>query len=259
VSGLRAAIAGAGRVVVASLHEDDLGARLGAAAVTDGTTVTGVKTFVDSGTHAEVLLVPATLAGSPSLVVVDAAGDGVTVETMPAIDPGRGLASVALDSASAAVVASGARVVDAMHDAWLVGALLSAADAAGTADRCLELARGYAVEREQFGRPVASFQSVKHKLVDMYAELETARSVVRAALVAAAEGAPEWRWAASAAKARAGDAVMHVARECVQVHGGIGFTWEHEASHHFRRATTLRALYGTPTAHRELVATHHGF
>jgi alkylation response protein AidB-like acyl-CoA dehydrogenase len=154
-------------------------------------------------------------------------------------------------------VAQGAAA--AVHDAWLTGALLTAVDALAAADRAFRLARDYAVDRTQFGRPIASFQSVKHKLVDMYAELETATSAVLAAVAAAANEDSDWRFAASAAKVRAGDAAMFVLREAVQVHGGIGFTWEHEISHHFRRVTTARALYGTPTVHRALVAAERGF
>lgn len=256
-TGLRRALATEGRVVVAALHEDGAGAALEVTTrLDDGGTVTGRKTFVDSGTHAAAFLVPvAGAGGAVDLVLVDAAAEGVRVTAMDAVDPGRGLAVLDLDAAPAVRVAGG--VGAAVHDAWLTGALLTAVDALAAADRAFRLARDYAVDRTQFGRPVASFQSVKHKLVDMYAELETATSAVLAAL--AAIGTGDWRFAASCAKVRAGDAAMFVVREAVQVHGGIGFTWEHEISHHFRRVTTARALYGTPTAHRALVAEARGF
>lgn len=263
-SGLRRGIAEDGRVVVAALHEDDAGSSLDAATVVrvvDGrTTARGRKTFVDSGTHADVLLLPAVDAdGRPVLARVDAAAPGVVVEEMSAVDPGRGLAVVELRGAEVEVVAGGSDVPAALHDAWLTGALLVAVDALGAAGRAFALARDYSVQRQQFGRPVASFQSVKHKLVDMYAELQTASAAIAAALGAAAEGSADWRFAASAAAARGGDATMAVLRESVQVHGGIGFTWEHEVSHHFRRVTAERALYGTPARHRALVATEVGF
>jgi len=259
-TGLRRALAEEGRVVVPALHEDGAGAALDAAAQFDGLTVSGRKTFVHSGTHAGAFLV--TTSGT-DLVLVDATGPGVLVTAMEAVDPGQGLALLDLDAAPAVRVAGGADAARAVHDAWLTGALLTAVDALAAADRAFRLARDYAVDRRQFGRSVASFQSVKHKLVDMYAELETATSAVLAAVTAAAgadgSGADDWRFAASAAKIRAGDAAMFVLREAVQVHGGIGFTWEHEISHHFRRVTTARALYGTPTAHRALVAAERGF
>lgn len=253
-TGLRRALAEEGRVVVPALHEDGAGAVLDAAARFDGSTVTGRKKFVHSGTHADAFLV--TTSGA-DLVLVDATAPGVRVTAMDAVDPGQGLALLDLDAAPAVLVAGG--VAAAVRDAWLTGALLTAVDALAAADRAFRLARDYAVDRTQFGRPVASFQSVKHKLVDMYAELETATSAVLAAVAAASDGTGDWRFAASAAKVRAGDAAMFVLREAVQVHGGIGFTWEHEISHHFRRVTTARALYGTPTAHRVLVAEERGF
>ncbi|WP_436702133.1 acyl-CoA dehydrogenase family protein [Nocardioides sp. BYT-33-1] len=263
-AGLRRALAEEGRVVVPALHEDGAGLALDAAARLDGAgatlTVRGRKTFVDSGTHADAFLVTATGAGGDvELVLVDAGAAGVRVSAMEAVDPGRGMALLDLDDAPAIPLAAGPQVSAAVRDAWLVGALLTAVDALAAADRAFRLARDYAVDRQQFGRPVASFQSIKHKLVDMYAELETATSAVLAAVAAAGEGADDWRFAASAAKVRAGDAAMFVLREAVQVHGGIGFTWEHEISHHFRRVTAARALYGTPSAHRALVAAERGF
>ncbi len=267
--GLRRALAEEGRVVVPALHEDGAGASLAATARIEegrmdgaGLSVTGRKTFVDSGTHADAFLVTvAGPGGTTRVVLVEASAPGVGVTAMEAVDPGRGLALLDLDGAPAVRV--GAAADAAVHDAWLTGALLTAVDALAAADRAFRLARDYAVDRQQFGRSVASFQSIKHKLVDMYAELETATSAVQAALVAAsAETAVEsrdWHFAASAAKVRACDAAMTVLREAVQVHGGIGFTWEHEISHHFRRVTVCRALYGTPTLHRALVATGRGF
>lgn len=257
-AGLQAAVASGSSVVVPALHEDAAGVSTATTVLLRDGRVAGRRRFIDSGTHADVLLVPAVdAAGGPVLTLVRASD--VDVEAMDAVDPGRGLASVVLADTPADVVASGPAVPAAVDDAWLLGALLVAADALGSAGRVLELARGYSLEREQFGRPIATFQSIKHKLVDMFAELETARSMVRHALGESAELAPGWQVAASAAKARACDAAMLVAREGVQVHGGIGFTWEHEVSHHFRRVTTTRALYGTPAHHRSLVAEGLGF
>jgi alkylation response protein AidB-like acyl-CoA dehydrogenase len=260
-SGLQVAIATDGRVVVVALHEDARGASLDTTVTVDNGLLTGRRTFVDSGTHASTFLVPARdQRGTPVLCVVDGADAAcVRVEPMKALDPGRGLSTVDFHAAPARVVASGEAVLPAVRDAWLHGALLIAADALGGAAQVHELSCSYAGEREQFGRPVATFQSVKHKLVDMYAELETARSMLRHALGQAAADADDWRQAASAAKARVSDATMFVVREGVQVHGGIGFTWEHDVSHHFRRTTAARGLYGTPVEHRTLVAELMGF
>ncbi|MEO9321967.1 acyl-CoA dehydrogenase [Nocardioides sp. C4-1] len=257
-AGLQRAVAHDGAVVVAAFHEDPRGAACTSTASYDAPALTARRVHVDSGTHADTVLVEAVDGdGVPVLCAVGA--DDAEVVAMDSVDPGRGLARVEVRTATASVVARGPQVPDAVADAWLVGALLSSADALGAASRVLDLARDYAVDRQQFGRPVATFQSVKHKLVDMFAELETARSMVRHALEEAAARSDGWRLAASAAAARTGDATMLVVREGVQVHGGIGFTWEHEVSHHFRRVTAARALYGTPARHRALLAEGMGF
>jgi alkylation response protein AidB-like acyl-CoA dehydrogenase len=257
-AGLQAAVA-EGRVVATALHEDPHGASLATTATLRDGRLDATRVHVDAGTHAETLLLLAADAGEPVLVAVEAGADGVEVRAQDAVDPGRGLATLTCTDAEAVVVARGDGVAPAVEDAWLLGGLLAAADAVGAAGRVLELARDYAVEREQFGRLIATFQSVKHTLVDMFAELETARSLLRHALEVTASGDGDWRTAASAAQARAGDAAMVVVREGVQVHGGIGFTWEHEVSHHFRRVTALRSLHGTPAVHRARVAARLGF
>lgn len=265
-SGLQAAIAAGDRIVVTAVHEQSRGEDLlaeqtvverGSAAVT----VTGRKLFVDGGTQADTFLVVARdPEGSSGQIVVrvDAAAAGVRVAAMTSVDPGRGLAEVAFDHATGVIVAQGDQIVDAVVDAWLVGAVLTAADGLGLATRSLELSREYAMTREQFDRPIATFQVIKHKLVDMYVDLQTAISAVQQALSEIDDASPDWRLSASMAKARTSDAVMHVVREAIQVHGGIGFTWEHELSHHFRRATAQRVLYGSPSAHRRRVAEAWG-
>ncbi|KAA9108207.1 acyl-CoA dehydrogenase family protein [Microbacterium rhizomatis] len=250
-------------IVVVALHEDERGASLDATArlthAGDIARIDGRKTFVDSGMHADVILVPAVDdEGVAHIARVDCATAGVTRTPMDAVDPGRGLATIEFEHAEAVIVSSGAETVAAVRDAWLTGALLTGVDLLASAIRAYSLALEYAVVREQFGRPIASFQSIKHKLVDMYGELQTAYSAVIAA-VSTDPADPEWDFAASAAKVRSGDAAMQVLREAVQVHGGIGFTWEHEVSHHFRRVVAERALYGTPTHHRTLVAAASGF
>ncbi|WP_439590950.1 acyl-CoA dehydrogenase family protein [Microbacterium sp.] len=264
-SGLLTEIAESGRIVVTAFHEDARGSLLDVATTLTGAPgaqrVDGRKTFVDSGTHADVLLVPALDdAGTLVLARVDPAGPGVTITALESVDPGRGLATIDLTAAPAEVVVTGPDLTSALHDAWLTGALLTGVDLLSAGIRAFTLARDYSLVREQFGRPVATFQSVKHNLVDMYGELQTAYSAVATAIALGRPADPDsWRFGASAAKARAGDAAMRVLRESVQVHGGIGFTWEHEVSHHFRRVVTGRAMYGTPTRHRALVAAIRGF
>ncbi|GAA1854250.1 acyl-CoA dehydrogenase family protein [Microbacterium koreense] len=265
-SGLLAAIAGGDLTTVVAFHEDSHGASLDtsvrATSSASGTVLDGRRTFVDSGTHADVLLIPAVDAdGVLVLARVEAKASGITRTAMDAVDPGRGLATVDLAHVEAEIVARGDGVEQAVRDAWLIGALLTSVDLLAASERAIRLSLDYARIREQFGRPVASFQSIKHKLVDMWGDHQTALSAVHTAVALAADPDTrpvDRRFAVSAAKARAGDAALHVLRESVQVHGGIGFTWEHEVSHHFRRVVTGRNLYGTPAHHRSLVAVSRG-
>ncbi|MGI5241993.1 acyl-CoA dehydrogenase family protein [Dactylosporangium sp. CA-139066] len=255
--GLRSAIA-QGRVVVPALTEDGRGESLETTVRYEDGTVRGRRTFVDSGTHAAEFLLPARAGDETALVVVERTAAGVAVRPQDAVDPGRGLAMLELAGAPARVLARGPQVGSAVAEAWSLGALLVAADAVGAAERAFELARAYAGTREQFGRPIGSFQVVKHKLVEMYAELELSRSALREALRMADARLPGWQSAAAAAKSVVGDGSTHVLREAIQVHGGIGFTWEHELTHHFRRVMACRALYGTPASHRRNVAAARG-
>ncbi|MEV0153767.1 acyl-CoA dehydrogenase [Micromonospora sp. NPDC050686] len=255
--GLRSAIA-QGRVVVPALTEDRRGESLQTTVRYDDEAVRGRRTFVDSGTHATDFLLPVRTGDGTALVVVERASAGMAVRPQQAVDPGRGLATIELAGVPARVLARGPQVDDAVAEAWSLGALLVAADAVGAAERAFELARAYADTRRQFGRPIGSFQVVKHKLVDMYVELELSRSALREALRLADARLPGWPEAAAAAKSVVGDGSTHVLREAIQVHGGIGFTWEHELTHHFRRVMACRALYGTPVSHRRRVATARG-
>ncbi|GAA0972481.1 acyl-CoA dehydrogenase family protein [Acrocarpospora macrocephala] len=246
----------AGRAVVAlALHEDSAGVALDAPGTEvepgDGECrISGRKRFVAAGEAATHFIVLARTA----LVLVERGADGLLAEPMRALDHGRGLAILTMDQTRGQVLAEGARARELAERAFTEGALLTAADALGIGERCLGLAVDYAKTRTQFGRAIGSFQAIKHKLADMYAETATARSAVERALDQAAAGEPGWELTASMAKARAGDAVLHVVREAIHVHGGIGFTWEHELSHHFRRALTGFALFGTPAHHRDIVA-----
>ena len=257
-SGLQRRIAEEGRVVVTAFHQDATGESLASTATLRDGLVDGRWRFVDSGAHATDLLLVAHEGDEPVLVTVRAQDEGVDVQAQDGVDPGRGSASIEVTAAPARVIARGHAVEAAVADAWHVGSLLIATDALGAAERAFDLAREYAGTREQFGRAIGSFQVIKHKLVDMYAELELARSAVREALRLGQERADGWREAASAAASLVGDSGTYVLREAIQVHGGIGFTWEHELSHHFRRMMALRGLYGTPRLHREFVATAKG-
>lgn len=142
----------------------------------------------------------------------------------------------------------------AVAAALATGRLAIAADALGGAQACLDRTVGYAQERIQFGRPIGSFQAVKHRLADMMVAIEQARSAVYWATCAIDEGSDEAQFAVHAAKAFACDTYSHCAGEMIQLHGGIGFTWEHDAHLYFKRARSNASLLGTPDWHREQVA-----
>jgi alkylation response protein AidB-like acyl-CoA dehydrogenase len=130
-------------------------------------------------------------------------------------------------------------------------AIALAAEQVGGAQRVLEIAVGYAKIREQFGRPIGSFQAIKHKCANMLLEIEAAKSAAYYAGWAAAEDDAEVPVLASVAKAYCSEAYVHAAAENIQIHGGIGFTWEHPAHLYFKRAKSSELFLGTPDYHRE--------
>jgi alkylation response protein AidB-like acyl-CoA dehydrogenase len=135
-----------------------------------------------------------------------------------------------------------------------LGAIALAAESVGGAQRCLDLSVAYAKQREQFGRPIGSFQAIKHKCADMMVKVETARSAAYYAACAAAEDAPDLPIAASLAKSYCSEAYYHCAAETIQIFGGVGFTWEYDPHLYFKRARASESLLGTPAWHRERVA-----
>ena len=134
-------------------------------------------------------------------------------------------------------------------------AVVVACEQVGIAEACLEMAVDYAKVRQQFGKAIGSFQAIKHKCADMLLQVESARSAAYGAAAAMDAGEPDAALSAWTAKAFCSDAAMSCAAECIQIHGGIGFTWEHDAHFYFKRARALQSLFGHPRAHRERVAT----
>jgi alkylation response protein AidB-like acyl-CoA dehydrogenase len=133
-----------------------------------------------------------------------------------------------------------------------------AAEQIGGAARCLELSVEYAKVREQFGRPIGSFQAIKHKCANMLLEVECGRSAVYHASAALAEGQPDASIAATLAYAYCSRAFTHAAKECIQIHGGIGYTWEHDAHLYLRRAKSSQLLFGPPARQRARLAEMAG-
>ena len=158
-----------------------------------------------------------------------------------------------------------ARLIGGDGEGWTIlskmldlAAVALAAEQVGGAQKVLEMAVEYAKVRVQFGRPIGSFQAIKHKCADMLLEVESAKSAAYYAGWAAAEDNDELPVVASLAKAYCSDAYFHAAAENIQIHGGIGFTWEHPAHLYFKRAKSSELLFGDPTYHRELLAQRIG-
>jgi alkylation response protein AidB-like acyl-CoA dehydrogenase len=193
-----------------------------------------------------------TLAGG-ALVAVEV-GSGVTIESREPIDPTRGLAPVRFDGAHATVLLGDEKVAAVWRRARDIAAIVLAAEDLGTTSAAVAKAVAYAKERVAFGRPIGSFQAVKHMLVDAYVYEEQLRSLVWLAAWTADEDPETLSLHASAAAAYASDAVERVAETLIQVHGGIGFTWEHDAHVYWRRAKVDRLLLGDAHEHRDRVA-----
>ncbi|MFI0372418.1 acyl-CoA dehydrogenase family protein [Actinomadura sp. 1N219] len=210
----------------------------------------GTKSFVLDGHVAHVILVAAGDGDGVGLYAVAGDADGVVRELLPTLDQTRKLARVGFDGVPARRV-GGAEAVERALD---VAAVALAAEQLGGAQKTLDMTVEYAKVRRQFGRPIGSFQAVKHRCADMFVLVESARSAVLNAAAVADESPDELPAAAALAKAYCSDAFFHTAGEAIQLHGGIGFTWEHDAHLYFKRAQGSRQLFGAPGLHRERLA-----
>lgn len=220
--------------------------------------LSGTKSFVLNGPSADVLLVVARAEEGPTLFVVDA-GDHVQRTPMTVLDATWPMDTVTFDDAAARRVGAAGGAADFLAPVVDVARTAVALDAVGGLQRCLDMSVEYAMTREQFGRPIGSFQAVKHACADMLIHAESARSTAYDATMAAVRDRAALPAAAAAAKAASADAYRDVAAETVQVHGGIGFTWEHDAHLYFRRAQSSALFLGTADAHRALLADRLAF
>ncbi|MCW2529175.1 MAG: putative acyl-CoA dehydrogenase [Pseudonocardiales bacterium] len=237
---------------------DDL--KTTATAVEEGWVLTGAKTFALNGTTADLILVTAQADGGPSLFAVAADAVGLTRTALNTLDQTRPLAAIELVDVPATlvgVVGGAAEVLDQVLDRATTAL---AAEQVGAARACLEASSSYARERVQFGRPIGTFQAVKHKCADMLVRVELAAAAAQEAANALAgiEGSADPSIAAAVAHAVCSEAFMFVAMENIQVHGGIGFTWEHPAHLYFRRAKSSQLLFGGPAVYYERLLQRAG-
>ncbi|MEZ0066255.1 alkylation response protein AidB-like acyl-CoA dehydrogenase [Streptacidiphilus sp. MAP12-20] len=214
--------------------------------------LTGSVRHVADALAADVLLVPAVGEdGEPRLYAVQQAD----VEPMVSLDMARQLAVVTLDVAPGRLLASGEEARHALDAALTTGAALLASEQLGVAEWALTTTVAYAKERHQFGRPIGSFQAVKHRLADLWVLVAQLRAVARSGADAAARGSADLPLTAALAQAFASGAAVTATEEAVQLHGGIGFTWEHPAHLYLKRAKSASLALGTPDRHRARLAT----
>jgi len=212
-------------------------------------TVSGVADALPAG----VLLVPAD--GVPvSLYLVDVSSAGVAKAPVTSLDMTRQLCDLSFDDAPGTLIASGAAATRAFGAALTAGAAMLAAEQVGLAHRCLDMTLAYVMQRHQFARPVGSFQALKHRLADVWVGVTQARAASRYAAACLAAGHPDTDVAVAVAKAYCSEVAVRAAEECVQMHGGIGFTWEHPAHLYLKRAKADSLGFGTADAHRAALA-----
>jgi alkylation response protein AidB-like acyl-CoA dehydrogenase len=216
-----------------------------------GETLTGSATPVLHADVADVLLVAATHDDGVGLFNVDPAATGLTRSPLAGMDPTLSFASLDFADVEADPITLDA--TEALAAAHRVGTLATAALQVGCAQRGLDMTVAYAKEREQFGRPIGSFQALKHRMADMFVKVQMARSGAWAAVQAHVHGTPNADRLAAAAASYCSEAALHVASETVQLHGGIAITWEHDAHLVLKRAQALSQLFGAPHEQRAVL------
>jgi alkylation response protein AidB-like acyl-CoA dehydrogenase len=231
-----------------------------------GFVLDGHKHWVVDGHSSKLLLVAARSPGSVgedglSVFVVPDDAAGLTRTPRVTMDQTRRIAEIELSGVrvdSTACLGSAGAAWPGLRRTLDLAAIGLAAEQVGGAQRCLDMAVAYAKERVQFGRPIGSFQAIKHKCADMMLAVETARSALYYAACISGDASDDVSTNASLAKAWCSEAYFQCASECIQIHGGVGFTWEYDPHLHFKRARASESWLGDPNYHRERVATALG-
>ncbi|HUD16153.1 MAG TPA: acyl-CoA dehydrogenase, partial [Acidimicrobiales bacterium] len=220
--------------------------------------LSGQKLYVLDGHAADLVLVAARTPAGVSVFAVERGAPGFTATSLTTMDQTRKQTRIEFSGTPARLVGEDGGAGPALSRTLDLAAVALAAEQVGGAQRCLDMAVDYAKTRIQFGRPIGSFQAIKHKCADMLLEVESAKSAAYYAGWAAAEDSDELPVVASLAKSYCSEAYFHAAAENIQIHGGIGFTWEHDAHLYFKRAKSSELLLGDPSYHRELLAQRIG-
>ncbi|AWH93075.1 acyl-CoA dehydrogenase family protein [Dietzia lutea] len=216
--------------------------------------LTGHRLFVQDAELADVIVVTAATTHGRGLFLARTDDPTVTITPMPTMDPSRGQATVHFDATTADRLDTHTPdLVDTLHDHALVAL---AAEQCGIAEHALDLSVTYARERHQFGRPIGSFQAVKHHCADILVDVERMRSITQHGIWAIQTTHPERTTIAAAAQAICSESAVTTTLTAIQIHGGIGFTWEHELHRYTRRAKTNETYLGQPATHRNRIADH---
>jgi alkylation response protein AidB-like acyl-CoA dehydrogenase len=257
---LPAIATGSARASVALLDAEwswELGATATAATPTGGGwTLSGTKRFVPWAHVADLLLVPARGPDGLTLFLLEPSAPGLTLAPLTGMDLGTRWTSITLDGVPVradAVLGGPGQAQPLLETLLRRGAVGAAAEMLGAARRCLDMSVAYAKVREQFGQPIGSFQAIRHTCASMLLEVENSHAATYYAAWALDAGAQDATLAASVAKAYVGEAARTVCGQAIQVHGGIGFTWEYDLHLYFKRAKALEPMFGDADYHRELI------
>ena len=232
-------------------------ARVAATPTAEGWRLDGTKDRVEAGGEADLLLVPATTPEGLVQFLVPVSAAGVSVSPQWALDLSRPLAEVRLDGVvvgADAVVGTPATTAEVLERQLQIALVIQCAELCGGLDRMFALTMQWGFDRYSFGRPLASYQALKHRYADMRTWLEACHATTQAAAAAVQAGSPDAPQLVSVAKSFVTERAQWILQDCVQLHGGIGVTWEHDLHLYLRRATSDRALYGTPEDHRRRLA-----
>lgn len=256
-------IADGSRLATLAFTEDsgswDLGdITLSAVPEGDGWSLTGAKSYVVDGHVADLILVAARTAAGLSLFAVEADAPGLTRTQVPTLDQTRRLARLVLDATPARLIGTDGAAQTSLARTLDKAAIALAAEQLGGAQAALDMAVDYAKVRQQFGQPIGSFQAIKHKASEMLLRVESARSATYYGMWAVADDGEDVPIVASLVKAYCSEAYFHAAAENIQIHGGIGFTWEHDAHLYFKRAKSAQLFLGDGDFHRENLAERVG-
>ncbi|HVV36580.1 MAG TPA: acyl-CoA dehydrogenase family protein [Acidimicrobiales bacterium] len=220
----------------------------------DGWTLDGVKSYVVDGWVADTVLVAARAPQGVSLFVVAGDAPGLARTPLVSLDQTRKLARLSFTATPAQLIGAEGQGWPVVEQALRVASVALANEQVGGAQRCMEMSVDYAKTRIQFGRPIGTFQGVKHRCADMLVQVEMAKSAAYYANSCLAAGDPDAAVAAPMARSYCSDAYMRITEDTIHVHGGIGFTWEHPAHLYYKRAKSGQLLLGDPRHHRKLLA-----